>query len=97
MTASKTTRDVRVSPDVLFRSFSEEESVLVDLASGTYFGLNEVGTFIWTSISEHGSIARTLDELTSEFDVERDRANGDIHALVEQLLEKGLLVAEPGS
>ena len=39
------------SPDVVFRDL-EGEAVILDLASGTYFGLNEVGTRVWRMVDE---------------------------------------------
>ena len=56
-----------VSPDVVFREL-EGEAVLLDLESGTYFGLNAVGTRIWSLIQERDSLRAVLDAITDEYD-----------------------------
>ena len=45
--AQSTLKDViTISPDVAFRDL-DGEAVLLNLATGTYFGLNEMGTRMW--------------------------------------------------
>lgn len=73
------------------------ETVLLDLNSGLYFGLDQVGGRIWELLSE---APRTLNELCdaieAEFDAPRARIEQDLLALAEQLSEKELIVAKAG-
>lgn len=78
-----------VAPDVMFRHL-DNEAVLLDLKSGTYFGLNEVGARAWHLIVERGSLARVLDALVDEFDVEREVVERDLLALAAQLITRKL-------
>ena len=77
-------------PDVLFREI-EGECVLLDLGSGTYFGLNEVGTRIWNLLRQglpEDAIARAIaDEYESD--------TGTIRADVRRLLSELRPVAGP--
>lgn len=60
--------------------------------SGTYFGLNAVGARIWSSLSDQGhSLVEIRDMLMMEFEVGEEEAERDISALVNDLLEHGLL------
>ncbi len=70
----------------------DEETVLLDLASGVYFGLDGVGQRIWELISEQKTIAETAATLTAEFEVEEDRAQTDVVDFVSDLIERGLLL-----
>jgi hypothetical protein len=88
------TSRARVSDDVVFREL-DGEAVLLDLESGTYYGLDAVGTRIWQLIAEHGMLAAVLDGVVSEFDVERDAASADLLELVRRLTDRGLLEIEP--
>lgn len=74
---------------MLFRHL-ENEAVLLDLKSGTYFGLNEVGARAWHLIVERGSLARVLEALAEEFDVEREIVERDLLALAAQLVARNL-------
>ena len=82
---------IAASPDVVAREVGGE-IVLLHLDSGTYFGLNAVGSFIWSIIEqEPRSIAELADAVTANFAVERDEALQDILALAQSLSENGLL------
>ena len=69
-----------IAPDVMFRHLNDE-AVLLDLKSGTYFGLNDVGARTWQLILEHGRLSRVLEALLEEYAVERDAGERDLMAL----------------
>lgn len=81
---------VRISEDVVFREL-EGETVLLNLASGTYFGLDAVGTRLWQLLGEHQTLQPVFDHMLEEFDVDADTLRADIVALVERLSANGLL------
>jgi hypothetical protein len=82
-------QSIAVPPDVIFRVL-DDEAVLLNLKTGTYFGLDAVGTRIWQLLTEHRSLARVLDLLLEEYDVDRGPLEQDLLALVDQLCSKGL-------
>lgn len=78
-----------VSPDVVYREI-EGEAVLLDLESGTYFGLNAVGTRIWSLIQERDSLRAVLDAITAEYDAMPEVLERDLLRLAAELCAKGL-------
>ena len=64
---------VRVPDDVVFREL-DGEAVVLNLESGMYFGLDEVGTRIWRLVEEHRSLRPALEALEVEFDAASDQA-----------------------
>ena len=84
---------LRPSPEVLFRELSGE-SVLLDLKSQQYFGLNKVGTRIWQLVAEHGTLSAVIDALVAEYDVEPDRLRQDVLKLSQELIERGMVTVE---
>ena len=50
----------------------KDEAVLLDLKEGFYFGLNDVGSRIWTLIGEQRTLAEICDTLITEYEVSRD-------------------------
>lgn len=84
--------NIRISDEVVFRDLAGE-AVLLDLASGTYFGLNAVGTRIWHLIADHGSTDGIIEALLAEYEVEETLLRKEVDALIQQLIEKGLLRA----
>ena len=85
---------ITVPEDVLFRDL-EGEAVVLNLTSGKYYGLDEVGTRMWALLSEHGAVQPAYDALLAEYAVAEGQLRGDLLALVEKLEGHGLLrVAE---
>ena len=81
---------VTVGANAVFRDL-DGEAVILDLESGTYFGLNDVGTRMWQLMEQHGSPRAALDELREEFDVASDILERDLIALAAELAGKGLI------
>ena len=67
------------------------ETVLLDLSSGIYFGLDGVGKRIWETIAEGRSLEETAMIITAEFEVNEAQAQTDLIEFVENLVERGLL------
>ena len=81
-----------VSKDVLFQEVSGE-TVLLDLESEQYFGLDEVGTRIWALLNEGQGVAAIVETLLTEYEVEREQLEGDVRELLAALLDAGLIEA----
>jgi hypothetical protein len=79
-----------IPEDVLFQDVNDEV-VLLDLASEHYFGLDEVGARVWMLLKEQKTSGQIVEELLQEYDVDRADLEGDIHELLTQLLEAGLI------
>lgn len=84
--------DARVSPnlDVVSREVGGE-LVLLDLQSATYFGLNGVGSRIWTLLTGADSLRGVCDAMEREYAVPRARLEHDLLELVGRLCQKGLV------
>ena len=72
-----------------------EESVLLDVSSGQYFGLNELGTKIIEGLMQSLSLDDILLGIVQEFDVEMDQARVDAENLLSELETAGLVFAVP--
>ncbi len=79
-----------IPPQVMSRPVGEE-TVLLDLASGQYFGLDNVGKLIWESIAEGRNLAETVDRLVAEYDVGEEQARTDVIDFAKKLVDRGLL------
>ena len=84
--------DSRVSPSghAVFREV-DGEGVVLDSGSGTYFGLDSVGTRVWKLIESHGALRPVFDTVLAEYDVAPKQLKQDLLALVTQLVDKGLV------
>lgn len=60
---------VHIANDIVFRDLAGE-AVILNLATGTYFGLDEVGTRIWHLLTQHGSTDQIIPALLAEYAVD---------------------------
>lgn len=67
------------------------ESVLLNLNSESYFGLDEVGTRMWTVLIASPSVETAFDTLLIEYEVDPVQLRNDLHNFIEKLVELGLL------
>ena len=81
---------VTISPEVLFQEVSGE-TVLLDLSSENYFGLDETGTRIWELLNGGSSVGEVVDALLEEYDTDRKTLESDVAELLENLAEAGLI------
>lgn len=84
------TQSIKVLPDVLSQEVSGE-TVLLDLNSENYFGLNDVGTRIWQLIQEDGDMQKVYDMMLDEYDVDEKQLEKDMEELVTKLVDAGLI------
>ena len=82
--------EVSISQEVLTQEIGGE-SVLLDLESEQYFGLNRVGTRIWQLLSEGMQLEDLVQQLLTEFDAPEDKLRSDIKSLMVDLLDSGLI------
>ena len=85
---------VRVPDDVLI-SRLQEESVILNLDSERYFGLDDVGTRILSVLSTSESIEAAYESLLDEYDVDSQVLRQDLLALVESLVQQGIVEVAP--
>jgi Coenzyme PQQ synthesis protein D (PqqD) len=67
------------------------EAVILDLASGVYYGLNEVGARIWHLIQQPQTIQSVQHTLLQEYDVDAEMCTQDLLQLLQELQATGLI------
>jgi hypothetical protein len=80
-----------VVPAHVMMRYLDNESVFLNLDTERYFGLDQIGTRMWTVITSFPNIEAAYQQLLSEFDVEAETLRSDLVDLLEKLLENNLL------
>jgi coenzyme PQQ synthesis protein D (PqqD) len=80
-----------IVPDAVITRELDGETILLNLETGVYFGLDKVGTDVWRAILAAGTLEDALDRVQAEYDVEPGVLRTDFVRLVDELLAKGLL------
>jgi len=74
----------------------DDEVAILNLKTGVYFGLNEVGAWIWRFIQQPHSVGEVQAALLDEFDVTADQSQADLAALLRDLAQHQLIEIRPG-
>ena len=83
-------QQITATPDTLINQVGEE-SVLLNLGSEKYFGLDEIGTSMWQALTTNGTIQQAYESLLGEYDVAGDVLRQDLSDLLEKLAANGLI------
>jgi hypothetical protein len=75
--------------------FLDRESVLLNLETERYFGLDETGTRMWQLATGSPNIDAAYQELLAEFDVEPELLRSNFTELLSRLVDNGLLQVLP--
>lgn len=81
---------VLVPENILFREL-EGESVILNIDSECYLGLDDVGTRMWAVLTTSDSIQTAFETLQHEYDVKAEVLRTDLSELLEKLIENGLV------
>ncbi len=81
---------VTIPTQVMARTVGDE-TVILDLASGIYYGLDPVGARMWQLMSEGQPLAAICEVMLEEYEVTREALEVDVLRLTEELSAKGLV------
>lgn len=70
-----------------------EDTVLLHLESGEYFGLNEVGSFIWRLLKEGMDVNTIASTIADSFSSDLASITKDVGEILDQLVAENLIVA----
>ena len=87
--------DIRIyarCPDVIEREV-DGEAVLLDLKTGIYYSLNEVGSEVWKLIDGKRSVREVAQWVVENYEIDRLTAEKDVKELLEDLLKEKLIAA----
>jgi hypothetical protein len=86
-------QSIALSPQVISQELSGE-TVILDLESECYFGLDTVGTRIWQLIQQGDSVLSIYNTLLDEYEVEAAQLQADLEALLADACARGLITMQ---
>jgi coenzyme PQQ synthesis protein D (PqqD) len=87
--------DRAATPAHVLIRFLDRESVLLNLETEQYFGLDETGTRMWQLVTGSPNIDAAYQTLLAEFDVEPELLRSNLMELLSRLVDSGLLQVLP--
>jgi hypothetical protein len=80
-----------VVPSHVLVRFLDKESVLLNIETERYFGLDETGTRMWQLVTAAPKIDVAYQQLLEEYDVQPELLRENLTDLLARLVENGLL------
>ncbi len=68
-----------------------DEAILIDITTGTYFSLNEVGTEFWEMLDGEQTIEQHAAIIAAKYEVEREMVVADLLDLAEEMAKDKLI------
>lgn len=83
-----TTRSEEVTGKVI-----DGEAIIMNLADGSYYSLDGPGALIWERLQTGHALGQVATAMVERYAVDPGQAEADLHRLVTELVDEGLLVA----
>jgi hypothetical protein len=87
---------VTIPSHVVFRAFVEE-TVVLNLESGRYHGLNPTAGRMLELLSELGDVGAVAARIADETDAPESQVADDLREFCSSLAERGLIEVEPAA
>jgi hypothetical protein len=77
--------------DILHASVGSEETVMMNVAAGRYYGLNAVASRIWELLETPKTITLLCAQIYEEFEVDAQTCEAEVLKFVRDLSDNGLV------
>ena len=81
---------IQLSKEVVWTKLGEEVAIL-NSETGTYFGLDPVGSRIWCLMADGAAVDEVVSTLLSEYGVDEQRIRNDLQELIDRLAARSLV------
>ena len=81
---------ISIAPDQIASELGGE-AVILNLATGMYYGLNEVGARVWELIQQPCTVDSILHSLLAEYDVQPDVCEQDLTKMLVDMKDACLI------
>jgi len=76
----------------VFTAPLDDALLMMNVSTGTYYGLNGVAARIWELLEQPTTEAALIEQLLAEYDVDASACAEQVTAFLARLRERGLLV-----
>ena len=74
-----------------------DEIVMMDIGSGHYYGLDDIGSVIWQRLEQPQTFGDLIDSLVAEFDADRAVIAADVRKLLAHMAGQKVVSFDQGS
>ncbi|HEX9331828.1 MAG TPA: PqqD family peptide modification chaperone [Anaerolineales bacterium] len=82
---------IAVASSELVSANLDGEVVILGFSTGSYFSLDQVGTFVWDLIQKPQNVSDLRDAILEEYEIDPVHCERDLITLLEELVDKQLI------
>jgi hypothetical protein len=90
-----TSETVVCHSDAFVTATVDDALVMMSLEKGAYYGLDEIGSQIWTQLAEPTRVAALCETLAARYEAPRAQIEADVTAFLQELLDEGMIQIVP--
>jgi hypothetical protein len=97
MSATELNRNsiVQRDPEIIAAE-ADQDLVMVNIASGSYYGMSDVARAIWEAIEHPKKVSDLIDDLTSTYNIQKSKCEEETLLFLGDLLTEQLLKVKDG-
>jgi hypothetical protein len=80
--------------DEFVHSAIDNETVMMSIEQGEYYGLDDIATRIWNILDEPHSVNQICDLLQPDYDVDRQQMEQDVLAFLDEMVKGKILYSD---
>ena len=78
------------NPDLIHANI-DDETMLMSLTNGEYYGMNKVGSAIWELLENSISVAELIEKLSTMYEISVQQCEQDITPFLSNLQDKDII------
>jgi hypothetical protein len=79
--------------DILANSIGNE-TVMMSVEAGKYFGTNKTGSYIWKLLENPLSFGELCDKISEDFNISREQSITDVKPYIEELSKENIILLQ---
>ncbi|MEJ2041205.1 MAG: PqqD family protein [Desulfosarcinaceae bacterium] len=84
---------LRINAPHVVHETIDGETIILNLASGTYFSLNDAGALIWSLVESRLTPQKIVEKVAARYDGKNEETESMIVDFLDELLSEGLVSA----
>ena len=80
----------KIIDDIVISEINDE-SIILNLKTGIYFQVNELGSYIVAQLNQYSTFESLNNKITEDFDVAPNKSKQDLLSFIKDLESKNLL------
>ena len=89
-----TTDSLISQTEELVASEIDGETVMMSIENGKYYGLDNIGSFIWEQIESPVSVSDLMDMILLDYDIDRETCERDVMAFLKKLYDDDIILVQ---